>query len=269
MLLTASLVPALAQQQAPTAYFVVSMRNIAPDKTAEYLAFMNDAGKKFNQSRLASGEIRGWLHMRLTTPLVPTAGYNYVSVSMYDKAPELDRAPGEWDVHAKKAGFSSYAEYSAKGRTFGPTSRMELTRVRNRMGDAAVGDYVRVAQYSIPRDHLSERLAWLNEYAAPLNQQRIQAGGDLKGWGVSTLVLPAGSEAGYDYSTSVVLKTSSAVIGGPSSLSEADFKKAHPTKSYAAYIAANNRWQGLAKLERVRVYHVLDKLGALPQVSGR
>jgi hypothetical protein len=268
LLLAASLLPAIAQQQQqPRSYFIVSARNIAPDKVEEYLAFMNDAGKKFAQSRVTSGELVGWMHLRLTTPLSATAGFNYVTVSMYDKEPELDRAPGSWDAHARKAGFASSAAYTAQTRSFGPTTRMELTRTRARIGDADVGDYIRVAQYSIAQGHLNDRLAWLEEYAVPLNRVNINSGGSQKAYGISTISLPAGEEAGYRYSTSVVLKDSAAVVRGPGQLNEASFKKAHPNKSFAAYLRENARWQELSKLERVRVYKVVDKVGALQQVT--
>jgi hypothetical protein len=268
LLLAASVLPAPAQQQQPRSYFAVVMRNIAADKETEYLAFMNDAGKKLAQSRMDAGEIRGWMHLRLATMLTPTAGYNYVTVSILDKEPELVRAPGAWDAHARKAGFASYGAYSAKAMTFGPVTRSELTRTRVRIGDAAVGDYIRVAQYSIANDHLNERIAWLTENAAPISRMRIEAGDAQKAYGISTLVLPAGAEAGYNYSTSVVLKDSASVLQGPSRLSEGEFTKAHPGKSYATYLTESVRWQGLSKLERVRVYRVIDKIGALPQVSG-
>jgi len=246
------------------------MRNIAPDKVAEYTAFMNDAGKKFSQSRIASGEIKGWLHLQLTGILTSTAGFNYVTVATTDKPPELVIPPGAWDAHAKKAGFNTAAEYGAKMRSFGPMVRQEVTRVRNRLGDANVGDFIRVAYNTIAADHLNERLAWLNEYAAPLNQMRIQdPNGAVRGWGVSTIVLPAGEEATYTYSTSVVLKNSAAVVQGPGPMSEADFKKAHPNKNFNTYVIANTRWQSMQKLEKVRVYKVLDKVGGLPQVSQR
>lgn len=245
-------------QRVPMNYTVITFRKVAPEKVDAFLFFNREQTKKVMQARMDSGGIKSWSLLKLTMPYAMGSDYNYVSVVSSEKFPDLDPAAAEMDAVYKKAGIVR-ADYNKTARELSTAVRQEITRTALRVGGAAApGDYIRVDYHSTPSDRPGELFELEEAVYAPMFKEVIGANKGIRAWTAAFPVLPTGMESDYNLYTTQVFKDS-ASLGAGSGTNQAVFQKVHPGRNY---MNTMQHVRSIDKMVKVRVYHVLDTLGA-------
>jgi hypothetical protein len=201
--------------------------------------------------------------LRLTVPYTSSSDYNYVTAVWYKGRPSL--APIDmklWESRAEKAGFSSYQQFTDKRDSLSKVVRSAWRTTVARIGYIHAGSYLRSMAYQVEPDYREDMAQFLQEYTVPIAQGRID-GGSLQGWGATrpAAATTSDDEAGFSYSVFNVLKDSDTLMAGPSTLTEEQFKKAVPGKTYATYLNAHR------KAVMTRIYEVVTVAGTPPKVT--
>jgi hypothetical protein len=246
----------LLAQRVPTNYSIINFRKVAPEKSDAYIAFVRDLGKKLNQSRVDSGEIKSWGFLKLASPYPAGSDHNFATVVSYDHFPELDRSSAEAEAMFSKAGIS-YADYTKKASDLSTGAGQQISRTMLRIGKAEIGDFIRVDYHSVPAERQAELMELEELVYAPMDQARIDEGGGFKSWSVSVPFLPVAAETGWNFYTTQVFKDS-ASLGRGNGTNEDLFKKLHPNRSW---LTTMERVRAIDKVVKVRIYRVLDLAG--------
>ncbi len=255
----------LLAQRIPTNYSIINFRKVAPEKSEAYIAFVKDQGKKLNQSRVDSGEIKAWSFIKLTSPYPADLDHNFATVVSYDHFPELDRSRSEAEAMFSKAGIS-YADYTKRSSELSTNAGQQITRTLLRIGKAETGDFIRVDYHSVPADRMAELMELEESVYAPMDQARIEEGAGFKAWGVTVPFLPVAAETGWNFYTTQVFKDS-ASLGRGNRTTEELFKKLYPTRNY---FSTMERVRAIDKIVKVRIYRVLEMVGTpvMPSMPG-
>lgn len=248
---------ALEAQRLPTNYTIISYRRIAPDKVDAFLEFAKGPMRKIQQSRLAAGEIKAWSLLKLTMPYAAGSDYNYIIATAFDRFPNLDMPPDSTDAMTRRAGLDP-AEYRKKNSEFGPSVRQEIIRGFVRFGQTSVGDFVRLDYHQTPPEHMGELMDLEENVFGSIFKSLIDAGDGFSSWGLNLPVLPNGNDAGYSFVTIQAFKDSDRLGKGFGS-TEDTFKKLFPNRPY---LQTMERSLAHDKIVKVRIYHLLDRVGA-------
>jgi hypothetical protein len=255
----------LLAQRVPTNFSIINFRNVAPENVEAYTAFVKDLGKKLNQSRVNSGEIKSWSFLKLTSPYPVNSDHNFATVVSFDHFPELDRSDSEAAAMFAKAGIP-FADYTKRSRELSKGVGQQITRTLLRIGKAETGDFVRVDYHVVAPERQAELLELEESVYAPMDQARIEESAGFKSWSVSLPFLPVAAESGWNFYTTQVFKDS-ASLGRGNRTNDELFKKLYPNRNY---LTTMERIRAIDKVVKVRIYRVLETVGApvMPSMPG-
>ena len=146
----------------------------------------------------------------------------------------------------------SRSELVAKRDSLSRLRRAELWRIADGIGGPELGNYVRLDYMKVQPSQGAEWSKSERETYKPLHQARIEMGA-LKGWTLTTLMLPSGSGLPYNAMTVNTFKDW-AQIGGPTKYTEA-YQKVYPGKDMSALTAQMSK---LRDIVRTDWYEVVD-----------
>jgi hypothetical protein len=267
-LLSPMAVAPLPAQQLQTNFMALNYIGVPPDQRPAYEKFLREESAKLTQAAVEAGLIRGRTYLRLTQPFSNSEKYQYIISTWYDKAPTMDEAQNAaWDAAAKKAGHASYAAYMAKSRALGSVSVFsEMRRANLMLGSVQEGDFVRAMAYQVSPADMTEYLDRLRLVSMPLNKSNLHPD-HLRASLISTRLLPNGAESDANLFYTVVAKTFADILVNPNPMTEAAFKKVHPSASYPNYIRDNADWARRAPLVRTRTMRVMMTFGKMPDAA--
>ncbi len=257
----------VVQAQTQPHYLSLTYYQTLPGKAPEFRTFAETDLSKIGQSGVDEGLLDAYYVMRLTAPYTSSSDYNYVTAVWYKGRPSL--APLDmklWEARVEKAGFSSYQQYTDKRDSLSKVVRSAWRTTVARIGDIHAGNYLRSAAYQVEPEYREEMAQFLQEDTLPIAQGRID-GGSLQGWVVTrpAAATMSDDEAGFSYSVFNVLKDSDTLMAGPGTLTEEQFKKAVPGKTYPAYLNVLNRLNAHRKAVMTRIYEVVTAAGTPPK----
>lgn len=245
----------------------VMYRKSEPGKAADHRKFIETTWTRLAQAMIDEGTTSGAVAMRLTTPYVANADYDYVTVSFAAKRPSVAPVPAATlDARARKAGFENWQKFLEAANAVSRTARLEWLTTNLRLGGAQPGNYMRLMRYKVEREHLQAVDQFLNDYSVPLQKARMKEG-SIQGYSIHRPAMVTADEAGFSQSISWILKDADAVMSGPAQMSEEWFKRALPGKSYAEYIRQLAVINTLRRPVATRIYEVVAVAGAMPQAA--
>jgi hypothetical protein len=259
----------VVQAQSQPHYVGLTYYQTLPGKADDFRKFAETGLAKMGQMGVDEGVLYAYYILRLTAPYAAGSDYNYVQAVWYKNPPSL--APLDmkaWEARAKKAGFASYQQYIDQRNSMSKVVRSAWRTSTARIGDIRAGNYMRSVAYEVEPDFRQEMTQFLQEYAMPLAQGGINDG-RLQGWGVTrpAAVTMSNDEAGFSFSVSSVFKDSNTLMAGGAPLTEEQFKKAVPGKTYPAYLNSLNRLNAHRKAVTTRMFEVVTVAGAPPKVT--
>ena len=223
--IAAALSATLLAQQAPSGYHSVACIKIKPGKSAEFQKWTATDGRAFQQARVDSGAISGWLLMRSVIPVGTSAQCDYLSISEYPGAPPAPMGLDAMGPLLKKAGLTmSPQEFVDRRGSMTELVSQNLFQNRATVGTMKKGDYFIVNYMKIP--NTSDWLAAEKKIWHPIAESMVQAG-ITSGWSVNVQVLPNGTDLPFQAVTVDVYPSWDAVFAGNAHFPE-HFKKAHP-----------------------------------------
>jgi hypothetical protein len=251
---------ALAQPAQPDLYVVVSYIKVAPGQEDAYRAYVTTTGKKlFQELMAANANFVSWTSARMMyAGLEHGADFDYVGASIYlGPPPEPGTAP---EAAFMKATGMSQADLNKKLATMRTVVGTEVLRNRARVtgpDPAKEGDFRVLARMRIAPGMADEYYQMAETVTAPVAQARAAAG-EFKSWSVWSRVFPNGAATAYDALSVTYFKDLAGAIKGLDAAKGAEaFQKAHPGKSYAAYV---NNGRDYAQLQQRFVTQIIARL---------
>lgn len=247
----------------------VMYRKSEPGKAADHRKFIETTWPKLAQAMIDEGTTSGAVAMRLTSPYVVNADYDYVTVSFTAKRPSVAPVPAATlDERARKAGFDNWQKFLDAANAVSKTVRSEWLTTNLRMGGAQRGNYMRLVRYMVEREDFQTVDQFLKDYSVPLQKARMKEG-FVQGYSIHRPAMMTAGEAGFSHSVSWVMKDADAVMAAApaSQMTEEWFKRALPGMSYAEYIRQLAAVNAIRKPVATRIYEVVAVAGAMPAAS--
>lgn len=248
---------AFAQQTEPDRYVVVTYIKVQPGQDEAYREYLTTTGKKFFQEMMATNaNFLAWSSARAMYPGVGEGlDYDYVGASVFSGPPPEPGA--NMDPIAQKAAGTSFAELGKKLAAMRTIVGTEVLRHRASAGAPgayAEGDFRVLNRIRIKENMSSEYFDTIQTTAQPIWQGRV-ANGELKAWSVWSREFPAGAATSYDALGVTYWKDLASAIKGLDPIKGMEaFTKAHPGKSYAAYI---NNVRDYSQLQQRSIMQVI------------
>lgn len=251
-----------ASAQQPDRYVVVSYIKVLPGQDEAYRQYLTTTGKKvFQEQMAANANFLTWSSARaMYNGVAEGADYDYVGASVYSGPPP---APGaNMEAIVQKAAGMPFAELGKKLASMRTIVGTEVLRHRASAGSPgayAEGDFRVVNRIKIKENMASEYLDAIQGMAQPIWQLRV-ANGEVKAWSLWSREFPAGAATSYDVLGVTYWKDLASAIKGldPVKGMEA-FTKAHPGKSYAAYISNMRDYSQLQQRNIMQVIALVSR----------
>jgi hypothetical protein len=226
-------------QAAPTEYHaVLTYIMTAPGMQDAYRDQLVNVSTKFYEEMLKEQPtLVHWSAASVMYPGLENNSFNYVTAAVYAGPPPEPSVPG--DAIFQKVSGLTRVEYQKKLNTLRTVVATELVRSVSRLspsGTLKVGDFRVTSQVRIRPGMGSEFADLIQAKMQPVMELRRSAG-ELKSWSAWTRQFPSGAASTYDaLVVSYYKDLASAVKGLDASKTAEVFARAHPGKSYAAYV---------------------------------
>ena len=181
--------PASASGASPPGYAMV--RCIKVSKGDEYRDYMLEVTAKTMQVRANEGDIAGWVFARTVMPAGEASTCDFMQINVYKTFPP-ERTP--IDPYLVKAGLKvTRAEWYARLGAMSKLASQELWRnAADPLGAIEKGHYLRVDYFKAPPGKAA---------AGKKAAEAAIKSGQLKGWQAEEIMIPAGSNLGYNART--------------------------------------------------------------------
>lgn len=198
--LALSIIP-LAAQNPPVRYAQSACLKVQPGKDAEYLKFRDTVSKRTAQIRADAHEFAFQLFLRAAYPAGAEATCDYLVVSIHPGFPPdpKTRMPSE-TVFSKAQVSMQQSEFVAARDALVRLRKVELWRLLDAIGTPEPGNYLSQDYMKVQPANFADWLKMEQETYKPVHQARIELGA-LKGWALTTLMLPRGSALPYNAMT--------------------------------------------------------------------
>lgn len=232
---------------------------VEPGKMAEYTKLQSDI-KPALQAQADAGEFSGRLLSRAVYPAGMAATCDYMAVTLYPGFPPDPKSSMSHETAFEKAHVSMKpTEYIAALTSATRLRKAELWRILDSFGTPELGNYVRLDYMKVQPNNFNEWIKLEKETYKPVHQARMELG-SMKGWVLSTLMMPGGSSLPYNAMT-VNMYKDWAQIGTPLKYQEA-FQKAFPGKDMSQVMALTPTLRDLIRTELYEVVDVIRPAGS-------
>ena len=197
------------------------------------------------ESNIDSEKISGWYLYRVTYPGTQNSTYNYVILSIGNSISSFE--PEESDY------FSTALNDEYK---LSP-SHSELWRVRNSVKsvDATVPSRYMVMNYmSVGLGYEYEYQMLEDEIALPLHRQRMERD-MMDGWALNELLMPGGTEYGYNFSTLDFFKS---LVHTEFGFTDELIRQTHPDTNINEFFNNIYRTRDLVRSEVWELVHAIE-----------
>ena len=209
--LTAWATTAHAQEAPSPLYLRLDYMNVEPANTGTYIELEQQTWKPVHQELIEAGHLVGWNLYAVRFPGGTENGYNFVTVNVYDDLADLE-TPYPEEVFTRVHGDADLSELAERTYAARDLVRSELWVLLDQTADTSAADTSAADTSSAPSRYAlidfmrvkpggeEEYLTHERDLAKPVHQERVKEG-KISGWGVYGLMLPAGTEYGYNYGT--------------------------------------------------------------------
>ena len=194
----------LKGQDAPINYFALKYIKVDPQNETEFIRAQLEAWKKIHQKRIDQDLLNGWYLLRVVSPAGTSTDYNYITVEAYENA---ERLSGHFDGYGVNySGILGPEEISLALRTpeISNMTYEEVWRTVDQVLDLSNSNLFRYQVFNSmklrPGVDEDEYQRIEREYWKPMHEKRIE-NGNMKGWGIYTMIIPGGTERDYHWAT--------------------------------------------------------------------
>jgi hypothetical protein len=254
-------------QTTPTPFAKSFCIKVQPGKNAEFMKLMTDVSKPVAQVRADAGEYSTLFLMRAVYPAGMEAACDYELVTLYPGfPPDPKTAMAAATAYEKAHVAMKPSEFTAQRDALSRLRKSELWRVRASLGIPENGNYVRHNYVKVQPDDMAQWLKLEEETFKPVHQARIEFGA-FKGWALTTLAMPSGSELPYNAMTVDWYKDWSS-IGAPTKYQEA-FQKAGKGEMSAAFAQSSKLRGAFVRTELYEIVYTVTPRSASHTSSGQ
>jgi len=190
--LAAALSVTLVAQQTPSGYHSISCVRVKPGQTAAFHDLLNGDYHKFEQARVDSGAVSGFIALRTVIPAGTDAGCDYVLVTFYHGFPPAPLGDDEMTAVLQKAGITSTLhEWRDRISAVGDLVSNNITQYQALVGGSKKGDYL--VFNSMSASSVSECVGTEMRLWKPYAEEEVKEG-VLDGWAVNVQIIPHGDK---------------------------------------------------------------------------
>jgi len=204
-------------------YQKIDYLKVDQNDVLDFLELQNEILKPVFQKRVKSGDILGWYFYEVKYPGGAKGDYNFVSIMTIDTLQVLqDKTPSGFDTNGlsnkEREEFFNISEvlYS------------EIWKVENEIkpgnSDAAPSRYLAMSYMNVDAGKEFDYLMLEDDYSKPIHDVRIEKD-KMHRWLVTSLIMPAGTEYGYNFATANYFNNLSDIEFG---FTDQLIKTAHP-----------------------------------------
>lgn len=241
-------------QNDPTAFAITDLMKVKPGSEDKYLDLEKNIWKPMHQERINQGKITGWILYRVlytgTTDL-----YNYVTVTFFDKAANLEDPWAGIDAKKILPGKDVDKAFAETLNCRDLVRSNLIMKQDEAIPEAGAGPakYIQVDFMKVKPGNDGAYLDVEKNIWKPVHQEFIKAG-TRSGWSLWGNLYPAGSGTDYQYVTANFFTDFSKI--GAADYNDA-FKKAHAGKDIDALNVQTGNSRDLVRSE---LWEVIDSV---------
>ncbi len=243
----------IAQQQAPSPFYMANCVKVKPDKDADFDKFAADGLHKFAQARVDSGLLTMWLLLR---PVLPSGTQNpcdYQVVALYPGIPPKPMGAEEMNALMKKAGVNLTAEqYSQARNAVSELATSGMFQIVVQTGSVQKGDYLSLNYIKLKEQTMQNFQQWVDmeTKAWKSMSELLNKEGITRGWSVNARVIPDGAAQAFDGLTVDIYPSWEAFFKVQSDTIYPEYwKKVHPDKDMVATFAEYEKYRTVVREE--------------------
>ncbi|MGI9174130.1 MAG: hypothetical protein ACR2GR_02265 [Rhodothermales bacterium] len=195
-----------AQETSAPLYLRLDYMDVEPAGEGAYVELERQVWKPVHEALIEAGILTGWNLYAVRLPGGTENGYNYVTVNVYDSLTDLEN-PYPEDVLTRVHADTALAGLAARTYAARDLVRSELWVLLDQAVDTASADTSgapsRYALIDFMRVKPGGEEAYISlerDGAKPVHQERVKEG-KIDSWRLYGLMLPSGTEYGYNYGT--------------------------------------------------------------------
>ncbi|MGD1107416.1 MAG: hypothetical protein ABR865_10245 [Terracidiphilus sp.] len=253
--LAATLSVTLVAQQAPVGYHSISCVRVKPGKSADFHAILSGDYRKFEQARVDSGAVSGWILLRTVIPAGTDAACDYVLVTFYPGLPPAPLSDDEMTAVLQKAGVTStLQQWRDRLSDSGDLVSNNITQYQALVGGTKKGDYLVFNSMSVT--DVGECVAAQKRLWQPFAEEGVKEGAQ-DGWAVNIQQIPSGAKDKPRVSSVDIYPSWDAMFNyfGPDFTTR--WKKVHPELSLNDAFAQIDK---LCSIDHTVLYKVEDQI---------
>ena len=258
----------IAQEPAPSPFYLVNCVKVKPGKDADFGKWAADTLHKYAQARVDSGLLTTWLLARAVLPQGTDNKCDFQVVAFYPGIPAKPMEAAEMDALMKKAGVALTAEQYSQGRNaVSELATSGMFQMVVNTGSAQKGDYLSLNYVKLKDPAAQNYQKWIDmeKKAWKPMSEFLNKEGVTRGWSVDVRSIPDGAALDFDGLTVDVYPSWEAYfrLTSDPKFPEA-WKKVHPEMDLDATFAEYDKYRTVVREE---LWVVEDLIAAKPMVS--
>lgn len=252
----AALTMTLAAQQAPPTTYAEFCVKVKHGQEVAFAQFVEGDMHKYQQERVDSGAMSGYIAMRTEMPAGKAAHCDYVFLEFFSGMPKAPPTDAEVGEALQKAGIGMTAdEWGQKEMDVGVLVSNSLEMNLDLVGDAHKGDYIVYNSMKVPEGKIDDWIQWEKTMWGPLAESMVKSG-QLSGWALDIQMFPGGAKDKGLESTSDIYPNWSAFVEAREHY-ESAWKAVHPNDDMMATMEQLGK---LSTIEHAVLYKVVDQI---------
>lgn len=200
-LTAAALFSICAHAQSPTAmYMHIDYIQVPTEDEDQFLFNVTESFLPVQSARKENGTISDWYMYRVAYPGAQNTTYNYVVITLSESISGFEDVRADVEEHfSTDDGQQRLDDYK---RLLSP-NHSELWKIKNSSmvsDDAKPSRYIVMNFMSVGLGYEYEYQMFEDEVALPIHEQRMERD-MMRGWELNELIIPGGTEYGYNFST--------------------------------------------------------------------
>jgi len=256
--IAAALTITLAAQQAPTTTYASTCVKVKPGQDAAFDQVVNGDLHNFEQTRVSSGALSGYIVLRTEMPAGRMADCDYVFLAFYSGLPKAPMTDTEITATLQKAGVGMTQEqFGEKLSQVGEEVSNSLEYNLDLVGGAQKGDYIVYNSMKVADADVDAWIKWEKTMWAPLAQSMVNSG-QLRGWALDAQIFPTGAKDRGLESTSDIFPSWVEFVEAEQHY-DAGWKTVHPNDDISASLEQLGK---ICTIEHTVLYKVVDEIMA-------
>lgn len=178
----------------PTTYLKHDYIKVKTTDVSSYLNLVQQSWKPVYQNLIESGDIDEWYLYRVMYPGGEEKDYNFVFITVVDNLTKLDVTDPEFELTGQQL---------SQIMKLGKKVKSEIWKIENQVNLEKRGEpapYKAMDYMKVSPGKGTEYLMLEEDIARPIHRERIDQG-VMVDWHVYSLIIPGGTEYGYNYAT--------------------------------------------------------------------